>query len=42
MRLTTQQIAAIILTTRSIAGQHAKVWLYGSRLDDARRGGDID
>ena len=42
MRLTTQQIDSIILTTRSIAGQHAKVWLYGSRLDDARRGGDID
>ncbi len=42
MRLTPEQVATIIQTTRSIAGQQAKVWLYGSRLDDARRGGDID
>jgi predicted nucleotidyltransferase len=42
MRLTPEQVSTIIQTTRSIAGQDAKVWLYGSRLDDTRRGGDID
>ena len=42
MRITPEQIAIIIQTTRSIAGQDANVWLYGSRLDDARRGGDVD
>ena len=29
-------------TIRSIAGPDVKVWLVGSRLDDARRGGDPD
>ncbi len=42
MRITPDQIAVIIDTTRSIAGQDADVWLFGSRLDDARRGGDVD
>jgi len=42
MRLTHEQVSTIIQTIRSVAGQDAKVWLYGSRLDDSRRGGDID
>jgi len=42
MRITPEQIAIIIQTTRSIAGQDANVWLFGSRLDDTRRGGDVD
>ena len=42
MRVTPEQIATIIQATRSIAGQDANVWLYGSRLDDSRRGGDLD
>lgn len=42
MRITPQQISTIIQTTRSIAGANAQVWLFGSRLDDARKGGDID
>ena len=42
MRLTSEQVHTIIQTTRSIAGEGASVWLYGSRLDDTRRGGDID
>jgi len=42
MRITPDQIAAIVQTARGIAGPGAKVWLYGSRLDDTRRGGDID
>ena len=42
MRITPQQISTIIQTTRSIAGENAQVWLFGSRLDDTRKGGDID
>ena len=42
MRISPQQIDTIIQTARSIAGQDAQVWLFGSRLDDAARGGDLD
>lgn len=42
MRISPEKIATIIQTTRSVAGQNAEVWLFGSRLDDARKGGDID
>jgi predicted nucleotidyltransferase len=42
MRISPQQIDTIIQAARSIAGQDAQVWLFGSRLDDAARGGDLD
>ncbi len=42
MRLTTKQINTIVTTCRTFAGASALVWLYGSRLDDTRHGGDID
>ena len=42
MRISPQQIATIIHTARSVVGQDAQVWLFGSRLDDNRKGGDID
>ncbi|MEN9479195.1 MAG: hypothetical protein RLZZ298_590 [Pseudomonadota bacterium] len=42
MRLDPQQIAEILHATHAVAGCDAEVWLYGSRLDDTRRGGDID
>lgn len=42
MRISPRQIATIIDTTRRIVGADAQVWLFGSRLDDARKGGDID
>lgn len=42
MRLSSQQIATILQTTYSIAGHDAEVWLYGSRLDPTRKGGDVD
>jgi predicted nucleotidyltransferase len=42
MRLTSEQIATILDTTHAVAGAQASVWLFGSRLDDARRGGDVD
>lgn len=42
MRLTTSQIETIRQATHQIFGAEASVWLFGSRLDDARRGGDVD
>ena len=42
MRLTTEQINTIVTTSRTVAGVDTLVWLYGSRLDDTRHGGDID
>jgi len=42
MRLTPQQVSTIIGATQAVAGANSGVWLYGSRLDDSRRGGDID
>jgi uncharacterized protein len=42
MRLTQQQINTIKKATEEIFGPDAHVWLFGSRVDDARRGGDID
>lgn len=42
MRLTEHQIDIIRTTTAAVAGHGARAWLYGSRLDDARRGGDVD
>ena len=42
MRISPQQIATIIHTARSVVGQDTQVWLFGSRLDDSRKGGDID
>jgi predicted nucleotidyltransferase len=41
MRLTPAQINTIKSTT-AVLGEGAQVWLYGSRLDDERRGGDVD
>ncbi|WP_040432843.1 nucleotidyltransferase domain-containing protein [Chlorobium ferrooxidans] len=42
MRLSTEQINTIVTTSRAVAGLDAIIWLYGSRLDDTRHGGDID
>ncbi|MFZ5592659.1 MAG: nucleotidyltransferase domain-containing protein [Pseudomonadota bacterium] len=41
-RLTTSQIETIRQTARQIFGSEVSVWLFGSRVDDSRRGGDID
>lgn len=42
MRLTTKQIAAIKQKTALIFGDDAHVYLFGSRIDDDAKGGDID
>nr|VFK57869.1 MAG: Nucleotidyltransferase domain-containing protein [Candidatus Kentron sp. UNK]VFK69692.1 MAG: Nucleotidyltransferase domain-containing protein [Candidatus Kentron sp. UNK] len=42
MRLTARQIETIKQTIAEIFGETAKIWLFGSRADDNKRGGDID
>ncbi len=42
MRLRTTEIENILLAARSIYGCGVKVYLFGSRTDDTKRGGDID
>ena len=42
MRLSTDQITAIKAAAREAFGPDAVVRLFGSRVDDHRRGGDID
>lgn len=42
MRLTPTQPKFILQATRQSFGADANVWLFGSRVDDARRGGDVD
>lgn len=42
MRLTSSQIADIRRSTAQVAGQAARVWLFGSRVRDDARGGDVD
>ena len=42
MRLSKREIEAILQVAEDIYGTDVKVYLFGSRLDDSRRGGDID
>lgn len=42
MRLTPQQARIIREQTHALLGDGARVRLFGSRVDDAQRGGDID
>lgn len=42
MRLQKQEIHTILQVARSIYGEKVKVYLFGSRLDNNKRGGDID
>lgn len=42
MRLTREQIDLIKKTTAACIGPGARVRLFGSRVDDTARGGDID
>lgn len=42
MRLTPEQIASIRQFALQVGGPRASVRLFGSRLDDTARGGDVD
>jgi predicted nucleotidyltransferase len=42
MRLTRQQAEAIRQAAHQAFGSGTAVWLFGSRVDDSKRGGDID
>ena len=42
MRLKPAEAEAIRLSVAEVFGAAAPVWLFGSRVDDSRRGGDID
>ena len=42
MRLTPEAIAIIVETVKTRLGDEAQVRLFGSRLDDSAKGGDID
>lgn len=42
MRITAQQISAIRASASQLAGDAARVWLFGSRVHDDARGGDVD
>ncbi|WP_373067496.1 nucleotidyltransferase domain-containing protein [Thioalkalivibrio sp.] len=42
MRLSSEHMQAIRDVVRRECGPSARVRLFGSRLDDARRGGDVD
>jgi len=42
MSLTTQQVDLITQTVSRLAGTGTEVYLFGSRLNDHTKGGDID
>lgn len=42
MRLTLEQAQTIRQHVHSHMGANARMWLFGSRVDDRRRGGDVD
>jgi predicted nucleotidyltransferase len=42
VRLTAEQQRAIREETSAVFGENTRVQLFGSRLDNAKRGGDID
>lgn len=42
MRLSPEEIAAIRHLVQGRFGADAGIWLFGSRLDDRARGGDVD
>ncbi len=42
MRLTPEQIKVFGMHARRYFGEEARLWLFGSRADDGKKGGDYD
>ena len=42
MRLKNNQIQTLLKATKNCFGENASIWLFGSRADDKKYGGDID
>jgi predicted nucleotidyltransferase len=42
MRLSNEQVEIIKQVVGVLAGQYARVTLFGSRVDDNKKGGDVD
>ena len=42
MRLTQFEVSAIKQSAQEVFGANVEVFLFGSRVDDAKKGGDID
>ncbi|MDO9011426.1 MAG: nucleotidyltransferase domain-containing protein [Gallionella sp.] len=42
MRITNTQAEQAVRIIRDVLGADATVWLFGSRTDDSKRGGDVD
>lgn len=42
MRISPFETRTILQTARREFGEQVEVWLFGSRTDDARHGGDLD
>ena len=42
MRLAADQVQTIKDTVARLVGPASRIWLFGSRVDDGLRGGDID
>jgi predicted nucleotidyltransferase len=42
MRLSQDQVNTIRTRIHEVMGEGSRIWLFGSRVDDTRRGGDVD
>lgn len=42
MRLSSNQISVIKHVGKTVFGNKSEIWLFGSRVDDSKKGGDID
>jgi predicted nucleotidyltransferase len=42
MRIAPNEIQAAVQVVRKYLGESSAVWLFGSRVDDTQKGGDID
>lgn len=42
MRLTDKQLQAIKQVVATVVGEEATITLFGSRVDDSQKGGDVD